>query len=117
MLLKHHVSPTVSAAFSPHCLSSPRQGVQESRRDGADVSAELDESFFEPTLSDVQAHHASVVARSKRLNEAPLLTAKHRDEERAERDKRKAEKWPTTTIRVRFSDGTVIQSTFPSSSP
>ena len=57
-------------------------------------TAQLDETFFEPTLNDVRAHHASVVARSKRLNEAPLLTAKHRDAERAEREKRKSEKWP-----------------------
>ncbi|GFZ49410.1 hypothetical protein JCM24511_07530 [Saitozyma sp. JCM 24511] len=76
-----------------------------------------DDAFFEHSLSDVQAHHASVLARSKRLNEAPLLTAKHRDEEKASREKRKADKWPTTTIRIRFSDGTQIQSTFPSSSP
>lgn len=54
----------------------------------------MDESFFEPTLSDVQAHHASVLARSRQLNDAPLLTAKHRDEERARKEKHKAEKWP-----------------------
>jgi tether containing UBX domain for GLUT4 len=58
------------------------------------VVSEVDSAFFEPTLSDVQSHHASVVARSKRLNEAPLLTAKHRDAERIEKEKRKAEKWP-----------------------
>ncbi|RSH88618.1 hypothetical protein EHS25_002845 [Saitozyma podzolica] len=84
---------------------------------GVPAPATPDDAFFEHSLSDVQAHHASVLARSKRLNEAPLLTAKHRDEEKASREKRKADKWPTTTIRIRFSDGTQIQSTFPSSSP
>ncbi|CAD6580027.1 MAG: hypothetical protein TREMPRED_002631 [Tremellales sp. Tagirdzhanova-0007] len=80
-------------------------------------SAELDDTFFEPTLSDVQAHHASVVARSRRLNEAPLLTSKYREQDQADKDKRKADKWPMTTIRVKFSDGTQVQSAFPSTSP
>jgi hypothetical protein len=60
----------------------------------ADPLADLDDAFFTPTLSDAQAHHASVVSRSKRLNEAPLLTSKHRDEEMAGRERRKADKWP-----------------------
>lgn len=54
----------------------------------------MDEAFFEPTLADVQAHHASVLARSRQLNDAPLLTSKHRDEEREKKEKVKAEKWP-----------------------
>ncbi|WVQ99915.1 hypothetical protein IAU59_007058 [Kwoniella sp. CBS 9459] len=75
------------------------------------------EDFFEPTLADVQSHHASVLARNKRLNEAPLLTSKHRDAEKAEREKAKRERWPNTTIRIKFSDGTIIQNVFPSSTP
>lgn len=64
----------------------------------ANICAEaVPDSFFEPTLQDVQAHHASVVARSKRLNEAPLLTAKHRDADVAARDAKKAEKWPNVS--------------------
>ncbi|KAK4683788.1 hypothetical protein P7C73_g6440, partial [Tremellales sp. Uapishka_1] len=78
--------------------------------------AEIDEAFFEPSLSDVQAHHASVVSRSHRLNDAPLLTSKHRDEEKEKLDKKKEAKWPTTTIRIKFSDSTQIESTFPSTS-
>ncbi|OCF37845.1 hypothetical protein I316_00069 [Kwoniella heveanensis BCC8398] len=75
------------------------------------------EDFFEPTLADVQSHHASVLARNKRLNEAPLLTSKHRDAEKAEKEKAKRERWPNTTIRIKFSDGTIIQNVFPSNSP
>ncbi|WWC90819.1 uncharacterized protein L201_005756 [Kwoniella dendrophila CBS 6074] len=78
---------------------------------------ELDEQFFEPTLSDVQSHHSSVLSRNKKLNEAPLLTSKFRDAEKAEKEKLKKEKWPNTTIRIKFSDGTIIQHVFPSSSP
>ena len=59
--------------------------------------SELDSSFFEPTLSDIQAHHASVLARSKRLNEAPLLTSKYRDADKLDKEKRKAEKWPNVS--------------------
>lgn len=66
----------------------------------AGTTAEVDESFFEPTLADVQAHHASVLARSKQLNDAPLLTAKYRDEERARKEKVKAEKWPEVSRTV-----------------
>ncbi|WVF72702.1 hypothetical protein IAT40_007520 [Kwoniella sp. CBS 6097] len=79
--------------------------------------ADPSEEFFEPTLADVQSHHASVLARNKRLNEAPLLTSKHRDAEKAEREKAKRERWPNTTIRIKFSDGTIIQNVFPSNSP
>jgi tether containing UBX domain for GLUT4 len=41
-----------------------------------------------------------IVGRSKQLNEAPLLTAKHRDAERAAAEKRKAEKWPNVSAPV-----------------
>lgn len=75
------------------------------------------DTFFEPSISDVQAYHASVISRSKRLNEAPLLTSKYREADRAERDKKKSQRWPTTTIRIKFSDGTQVQNTFPSTSP
>nr|XP_019044572.1 hypothetical protein I302_06485 [Kwoniella bestiolae CBS 10118]OCF23502.1 hypothetical protein I302_06485 [Kwoniella bestiolae CBS 10118] len=74
-------------------------------------NTEPDDTFFEPTLADVQSHHSSVLARNKRLNEAPLLTAKYRDAEKAEREKVKRDRWPN------FSDGTIIQNVFPSDSP
>ncbi|EIW67371.1 hypothetical protein TREMEDRAFT_33971, partial [Tremella mesenterica DSM 1558] len=78
---------------------------------------ELPLEFFEHSISDVQAYHSTVLARSRKLNEAPLLTFKHREEERMKREKNKVEKWPNTTIRIKFSDGTQIQNIFPSSSP
>ncbi|WWD18975.1 hypothetical protein CI109_103432 [Kwoniella shandongensis] len=94
---------------------NPAEGSTSALKDGDTDS--LPESFFEPTLSDVQAHHASVLARSRRLNEAPLLTSKYREAERGEKERAKKERWPNTTIRIKFSDGTMIQSVFPSSSP
>ena len=67
----------------------------EGKKMRADFTAEINDAYFEPSLSDVQSYHATVISRSKRLNEAPLLTSKHRDEEKAVREKKKAEKWPT----------------------
>lgn len=66
----------------------------------ADDSADSDlpDAFFEPSIQDAQSYHATVISRSKRLNEAPLLTSKHRDEDRLLREKKKAEKWPTVRI-------------------
>ncbi|KIR28978.1 hypothetical protein I307_02379 [Cryptococcus deuterogattii 99/473] len=77
----------------------------------AKADEELDDAFFEPTVNDVRAIYASVSSRSKRLNDAPLITSKYRDAEKGEREKAKRDKWPE------FSDGTIIQSVFPSSSP
>ena len=59
---------------------------------------DLPDAFFEPSIQDAQSYHATVISRSKRLNEAPLLTSKHRDEDRLLREKKKAEKWPTVRI-------------------
>ena len=61
------------------------------------LTPEPDEAFFEPTLTYVQAHHASVLARSKRLNDAPLQTSKFRDAERAEKERSKADRWPNVS--------------------
>ena len=62
------------------------------------ADSDLPDAFFEPSIQDAQSYHATVVSRSKRLNEAPLLTSKHRDEDRLLREKKKAEKWPTVHI-------------------
>jgi tether containing UBX domain for GLUT4 len=69
--------------------------IRRRKRLRANLEAEINDAYFEPSLSDVQSYHATVISRSKRLNEAPLLTSKHRDEEKAVREKKKAEKWPT----------------------
>ncbi|WVQ74804.1 hypothetical protein IAR50_004410 [Cryptococcus sp. DSM 104548] len=78
---------------------------------------DLPPDFFEPTLSDVRAIHSTNASRNKRLNEAPLLTSKYREAEKDERERVKREKWPETTIRVRFGDGTIVQGVFPSQGP
>lgn len=67
------------------------------RADGS-ADPDLPDAFFEPSIQDAQSYHATVISRSKRLNEAPLLTSKHRDEDRLLREKKKAEKWPTVHL-------------------
>lgn len=84
-----------SSAPKTPCQPASLACLDRHRHAEATPLAELDETFFEPSLSDVQSYHATVVSRSKRLNEAPLLTSKYRDEDKAGRDKRKADKWPT----------------------
>lgn len=57
----------------------------------------------------MQRQHASVLARSRALNDAPLLTAKHRDAAAAEREKRKADKWPTVSASARSARSARVQ--------
>jgi len=77
---------------------------------------DLPESYFTPTAVDVQLAQASLVKRSKQLNERPLTLSRVREDERAKKDRQRDERWPNTIIRVRFSDRTQIQQSFPSSS-
>lgn len=77
---------------------------------------DLPESYFTPTSSDVQAAQASLIKRSKQLNERPLTIGRVRDDEKARKEKERQGRWPNTIIRIRFSDRTQIQQTFPSSS-
>ncbi|KAG9315130.1 hypothetical protein JVU11DRAFT_4253 [Chiua virens] len=71
---------------------------------------ELPESYFIPTATDLKAAQATLTARTQALVNAPLqLRATREAAERAKKDR-----WPTTTIRVRFSDRTQLEKTFPS---
>jgi tether containing UBX domain for GLUT4 len=91
-------TPTDEGGSSKTCTSPLFSILGRRKRMAADVTAEINDEYFEPSLSDVQSYHATVISRSKRLNEAPLLTSKHRDEEKAVREKKKAEKWPTVRL-------------------
>ncbi|KAG8213165.1 hypothetical protein J3R82DRAFT_11574, partial [Butyriboletus roseoflavus] len=71
---------------------------------------ELPESYFTPTAADIKAAQATLSARTQALINAPLqLRATREAAESAKRDR-----WPNTTIRVRFSDRTQLEKTFPS---
>ncbi|TFK66290.1 hypothetical protein BDN72DRAFT_772192 [Pluteus cervinus] len=70
----------------------------------------LPDEYYTPTASDLKAAQASLQARTQALTDAPFQLRRIREEsERAKRDK-----WPTTTIRVRFSDRSQLEKTFQS---
>jgi len=72
--------------------------------------AELPESYFTPTAADLKAAQATLTARTQALVNAPLqLRATREAADRAKKDR-----WPNTTIRIRFSDRTQLEKTFPS---
>ncbi|KAJ8586259.1 hypothetical protein M405DRAFT_864735 [Rhizopogon salebrosus TDB-379] len=71
---------------------------------------ELPDSYFAPSFADLKAAQATLSARTRALVDAPLQLRAQR--EAAEKSKK--DRWPTTTIRVRFSDRTQLEKTFPS---
>ncbi|KIJ66800.1 hypothetical protein HYDPIDRAFT_85448 [Hydnomerulius pinastri MD-312] len=77
---------------------------------GASPLGELPESYFTPTASDIKAAQATLTARTQAMVNAPLQLRATREAA----DKAKRDRWPNTTIRVRFSDRTQLEKTFPS---
>ncbi|GJE85667.1 Ubiquitin regulatory domain X-containing protein [Phanerochaete sordida] len=71
---------------------------------------DLNDSFFTPSAADLKAAQDSLSARTQALTNAPLRTQAMRDAEL----KAKMAKYPTTTIRIRFTDRTQLEKTFPS---
>ncbi|KAG2146073.1 uncharacterized protein EDB93DRAFT_1104471 [Suillus bovinus] len=71
---------------------------------------ELPDSYFTPSPADLKAAQATLSARTRSLVDAPLQVRAQR--EAAETSKR--DRWPNTTIRVRFSDRTQLERIFPS---
>ncbi|RPD54296.1 hypothetical protein L226DRAFT_616978 [Lentinus tigrinus ALCF2SS1-7] len=71
---------------------------------------ELPESYFDATAADVRAQQAMLAARRDALQNAPLRTAAMREAD----DKKRRARWPHTTIRIKFSDRSILEKTFPS---
>ncbi|EMD33313.1 hypothetical protein CERSUDRAFT_160206 [Gelatoporia subvermispora B] len=71
---------------------------------------ELPESYFTPTAAELRAQQASLSARTDALVNAPLRTRVQREAE----EKARHARWPQTTIRVKFSDRSQLEKTFPS---
>ncbi|KAG6837954.1 hypothetical protein H0H93_008348 [Arthromyces matolae] len=70
----------------------------------------LPDEYFEPTAADLKAAQSTLSARTQALVNAPLeLRAVREAREQSKRDR-----YPTTTIRIRFSDRTQLECTFPS---
>ncbi|KAF7296656.1 UBX domain-containing protein [Mycena chlorophos] len=72
----------------------------------------LSDADLEPSAADLKAAQSSLSARTQALVDAPLQLRAVR--EAAEKAKR--ERWPNTTIRIRFADGTQLEKVFPSNS-
>ncbi|KAI9462159.1 ubiquitin-related domain-containing protein [Russula earlei] len=70
----------------------------------------LPDDYFTPTVAELKARQEQLHARAVALNSAPLLTRAQREEQ----SKTKRDRWPNTTIRVRFPDRTQLERTFPS---
>ncbi|KAJ7610237.1 hypothetical protein DFH06DRAFT_173901 [Mycena polygramma] len=72
----------------------------------------LPDDYFTPTAADLKLAQSTLTARTQALTEAPLQVRAVRDAaEKAKRDR-----WPNTTIRIRFTDRTQLEKVFPSNS-
>ncbi|KAJ3716164.1 hypothetical protein C8R42DRAFT_679736 [Lentinula raphanica] len=73
-------------------------------------SSDLPDTYFDPTPSDLKLAQTQLAARTQALTNAPLqLRATREAAEKAKKDR-----WPNTTIRVRFTDRTQLEKVFPS---
>jgi len=71
-------------------------------------SKDLPDSYFTPTAADLKAAQSTLAARTSALVNAPLqLRATREASEKAKRDR-----WPNTTIRIRFTDQTQLEKVF-----
>ncbi|KAJ7356752.1 hypothetical protein DFH08DRAFT_849961 [Mycena albidolilacea] len=72
----------------------------------------LPDDYFTPTTADLKLAQSGLIARTQALNDAPLQL--RTVSEAAAKSKR--DRWPNTTIRIRFTDRTQLEKVFPSSS-
>ncbi|KAH9925525.1 uncharacterized protein B0H18DRAFT_877077 [Fomitopsis serialis] len=77
---------------------------------GSERSIRSPRLVFQPSTADLKAAQASLSRRTHALVNAPLKTQAVRDAE----EKTKRARWPTTTIRIKFSDRSQLEKTFPS---
>jgi len=90
--------------------SSPVFNVYRPNSNAPSSLPALPDDYFTPTSADLQAAQATLSARTQALVNAPLqLRSVRENNERARR-----ERWPQTTIRVRFTDRTQLEKVFPS---
>ncbi|KDQ15873.1 hypothetical protein BOTBODRAFT_274668 [Botryobasidium botryosum FD-172 SS1] len=73
-------------------------------------ASSIPDSFFEPTTTELKVALAAQTRLRESLQNAPLKTQAIREQE----EKKKHERWPNTTIRVKFPDQTQLEKVFPS---
>lgn len=72
------------------------------------------DDYFNPTAADLKVAQAQLSARTQALVDAPLQLRATREASRETVQQAKKDRWPNTTIRVRFSDRTQLETVFPS---
>ncbi|KAJ7243712.1 hypothetical protein C8J57DRAFT_1083585 [Mycena rebaudengoi] len=70
----------------------------------------LPDSYFTPTAADLQRAQAGLAARTQALQNRPLVMRGVREEE----ERKRHERYPETTLRIRFPDRTQLERVFPS---
>lgn len=76
----------------------------------AAFALDLPDDYFQPTAADLKAVQHTLSARTQALVNAPLQLRTVREAN----EKAKLDRWPNTTIRVRFTDRTQLEYVFPS---
>ncbi|KAF9473748.1 hypothetical protein BDN70DRAFT_885577 [Pholiota conissans] len=108
-------SSTASAAPAPVQQQQPPQEPTDFKLYRPPVTTvstpvQLPDDYFTPTAADLRAAQSTLAARTQALVNAPLqLRAQREAETKAKRDR-----WPQTSIRIKFTDRTQLEKTFPS---
>lgn len=93
------VDPSKQRTFTARYYTQPASSTPSTS------SADLPDSYFQPTAQELQRAHAHAISHREHLVDRPLLTSKLRDQQRADKQRTKAAKFPKTTIRIRFHGG------------
>ncbi|KAF8638186.1 hypothetical protein AX17_002383 [Amanita inopinata Kibby_2008] len=71
----------------------------------------MPDDYYTPTSADIRGAQMTLAARTQALTDAPLQTRAMRESS----DRARRQRWPFTTIRVKFPDRTQLEKVFPSS--
>jgi len=103
--------PSVSATPEATPIPTPSFKVYKPSSSAAPLPP-LPDDYFTPTTADIKLAQSGLAARTQALTNAPLqLRAVTEAAEKSKRDR-----WPNTTIRIRFTDRTQLEKVFPSNS-
>ncbi|TFK99151.1 hypothetical protein BDV98DRAFT_551854 [Pterulicium gracile] len=102
--------PTAIPSNSPPPAQSTSYVVYKPPVNLSSPVPNLPDSFFTPTSSDLKSAQATLSSRTRNLNDSPLQLRASREAALQAR----AEKYPNTTLRIRFTDRTQLEKTFPS---
>ncbi|KAJ7457594.1 hypothetical protein B0H11DRAFT_2062737 [Mycena galericulata] len=96
----------------PTPIATPSFKVYKPSSSSASLPPPLPDDYFTPTTADLKLAQSGLTAKTQALANAPLQLRAVRDA--AEKSKR--DRWPNTTIRIRFTDRTQVEKVFPSNS-